>query len=303
VLPGLDSLDLKLIELLRQDGRASFTALGEALDLSPDATRDRLRKLERDQVVRIIGRMEPRMLGFSLFAMLGVRLRAKHNEALVRAAALERVDFAARTIGRYDALIELVCFDEADVVATLDRGIRRIAEVEVVDALVYHEAVKWPSTLESADEPAQIDASDRLLLAHLQGDGRATYAALAKASEMTISTARRRVRSLLERGVLRIATVVHPAITERGYEASVMLNVTGPTAPVLARCAEIAEVTTVVGTNGRFDAVLAVATADREGMTAVTEQLRAIPGVAGTETFPVVEVLKLPEAWIFPVAE
>lgn len=304
--PTLDHVDLGLIRLLQEDGRTSFTALGKSLGLSPDAARDRLRRLEREQIVRVIGRMEPRMLGYELFAMLGVRLLDPSSDSLALAAALDRVDFAARTTGRYDALIEVLCSDESELVEILDHGIGAIGGIRVSDAFLYHDAVKWPGRLSSRGRPSRpsrpIGDADRRILQHLQADGRATYAALAESSRLGISTTRRRVKAMLEEGILRIATVVHPAVTERQYEASIMVAVTGPLAPVLEACAEIPEVTTVVGTSGRFDAILAAATADRARMAAVTERIRELGGVHQTETFPVLRVLKLPEAWVFPPA-
>lgn len=307
-LPHLDGLDRRLIELLQADGRASFTALGDALELSPDAARDRLRKLERQQVVRIIGRMEPLMLGYRLFAMLGVRLTGAGAEPLAAAAALGRVDFAARTVGRYDALIEIVCFDEPDLVENLDGGIRQVAGLAIADVFVYHDAVKWPGKLTApadggAGPPRQINEADRRILQHLQADGRATYAALAKSSELAISTTRRRVRSMLEDGILQIETIVHPAVSDRHHEATIALEITGPVRPVLERCAAIDEVTMAIGTTGRFDGFLAAATPDRAGMDAVSERVRAIEGVVRSETFTVLQVLKLPEAWAFPSAD
>src|SRR3954467_11028959 len=47
----LDRADLKLLELLQQDGRTTVQALSEAIHLSARATLNRVRKLESEGVI------------------------------------------------------------------------------------------------------------------------------------------------------------------------------------------------------------------------------------------------------------
>ncbi|MFP3133097.1 MAG: Lrp/AsnC family transcriptional regulator [Nitrososphaeria archaeon] len=48
----MDEIDLKLLELLKEDGRASYIDLGKKLNLSEAAVRRRVKKLVEDGVIK-----------------------------------------------------------------------------------------------------------------------------------------------------------------------------------------------------------------------------------------------------------
>ena len=48
----LDSNDLKLIELLKQDSRASVTSIAESMGIARVTTHDRMVKLKREGIIR-----------------------------------------------------------------------------------------------------------------------------------------------------------------------------------------------------------------------------------------------------------
>ncbi|NAY82655.1 MAG: AsnC family transcriptional regulator [Thaumarchaeota archaeon] len=48
----MDEIDLKLLELLKEDGRASYIDLGKQLNLSEAAVRRRVKKLVEDGVIK-----------------------------------------------------------------------------------------------------------------------------------------------------------------------------------------------------------------------------------------------------------
>ena len=47
----LDSFDLKLIDLLKQDSRASVTSLAESMGMARVTTHDRMIRLQREGVI------------------------------------------------------------------------------------------------------------------------------------------------------------------------------------------------------------------------------------------------------------
>ncbi|MEM3632333.1 MAG: AsnC family transcriptional regulator, partial [Conexivisphaerales archaeon] len=48
----MDDIDLKLLELLKDDGRASYIDLGKKLNLSEAAVRRRVRKMVEDGTIK-----------------------------------------------------------------------------------------------------------------------------------------------------------------------------------------------------------------------------------------------------------
>lgn len=78
----LDRIDRSILRVLQQDGRISFTELGERVNLSTTPCTERVRRLERDGV--ILGyhaRLNPQMLRASLLVFVEISLNNKSGDA------------------------------------------------------------------------------------------------------------------------------------------------------------------------------------------------------------------------------
>ncbi|HEY6195907.1 MAG TPA: Lrp/AsnC family transcriptional regulator [Candidatus Eisenbacteria bacterium] len=74
MLEDLDSIDRRLLELLQKDGRTSNADLARAVRMAPSAVFERVRRLERDGVIRGYGaQLDPRAIDRSLLAFVLVR--------------------------------------------------------------------------------------------------------------------------------------------------------------------------------------------------------------------------------------
>lgn len=62
----LDELDYKVLELLIKDGRKSFTELAEELNVSVGTVRNRFNLFVEENLLTIIGRVNPEKLDFIL---------------------------------------------------------------------------------------------------------------------------------------------------------------------------------------------------------------------------------------------
>jgi len=123
----MDGIDRQIISLLRANGRASFSSIGEAVGLSPHGTADRVRRLERDGVIAgYAAKVDPGMVGRSLDALVDVRLLPSTDpddfERLI--GTLPAVREMAFLTGRSDYQLRLACHDADDLDATI-RKIRR----------------------------------------------------------------------------------------------------------------------------------------------------------------------------------
>lgn len=70
----LDDLDLRILSLLREDGRASATQIADQVKLSRPAVADRIDKLERNGVIRghtVV--VDPNALGQAITAFIAAR--------------------------------------------------------------------------------------------------------------------------------------------------------------------------------------------------------------------------------------
>ena len=136
----LDRLDTTLLSLLQQDGRLSYTALGERADVSTGTARTRVLRLIEQGVVRIGALSKPgRQREYDVG--IGVRVRGRTSAATDLLADLPGVRFLAATLGRYDLLATVRATTLSAAVGQLDR-IRALRPVLHLDSWVHLETVK-----------------------------------------------------------------------------------------------------------------------------------------------------------------
>jgi Lrp/AsnC family leucine-responsive transcriptional regulator len=84
----LDFIDLRIIEVLQRDGRASHSAIGEMVGLSQPSVHERVKKLEQRGVIRgYAALVDPESLGLHVLAFLAVRLSDYRPEDIAKAVA------------------------------------------------------------------------------------------------------------------------------------------------------------------------------------------------------------------------
>ena len=76
----LDKIDVRILEVLQADGRATYDQVAEKVGLSPSATLRRVKRLEESGVIgRYVALVQPERVGLTLTAYINVRLE-KHAE-------------------------------------------------------------------------------------------------------------------------------------------------------------------------------------------------------------------------------
>lgn len=94
----MDKFDHKILTTLQRDGRIAITALAEHVGLSPNATAERMRRLQRDGVItEFRATLDPKKLGRGLTAFVEVKLDRTSSEVF---------DDFARVIRRLDGVEE-----------------------------------------------------------------------------------------------------------------------------------------------------------------------------------------------------
>ena len=79
---NLDPIDLKILALLQGQARISMKALSAAVGLSVTPCIERVRRLERDRVIRgYHARLDPQALGQNLLVFVEIKLAAKSAAA------------------------------------------------------------------------------------------------------------------------------------------------------------------------------------------------------------------------------
>src|SRR5690349_24424505 len=69
----MDAIDLRLIDLLRENGRSSYAELARQVGLSAPAVHERVGKLEAGRIIRAYrAEIEPEALGLGVTALIGI---------------------------------------------------------------------------------------------------------------------------------------------------------------------------------------------------------------------------------------
>lgn len=108
----MDFIDITILELLMNDGRATWAALGEATGLSPAALAQRVRRLERDGVILgYAARLDPDAVGAGLLAFVSVRFydQAKRDRFLVLVKTMPWIQECHHVTGEMDYLLKVRC--------------------------------------------------------------------------------------------------------------------------------------------------------------------------------------------------
>jgi Lrp/AsnC family transcriptional regulator for asnA, asnC and gidA len=145
----------------------------------------------------------------------------------------------------------------------------------------------------------QLDKTNQAIVSQLQYDGRKPYTEIAAELGVTEGAVRRRVKRMIDQGVLQIVGIVEPQFLE--WNAAGMIGVSvqaGQVEQVGEQIAQFPEVTYLFMASGGFDLFVEVYCRNREHFVSfLSNKLQQIPGVERTESFMILKMFKLSYRW------
>jgi Lrp/AsnC family transcriptional regulator for asnA, asnC and gidA len=142
------------------------------------------------------------------------------------------------------------------------------------------------------------DDVSKAIIEQLQEDGRRPYATIGKAVGLSEAAVRQRVQKLVDSGVMQIVAVTDPTQIGFARQAMIAISINGDVEAVADELAKIDEVDYLVVTAGSFDVIAEVVVADDAHLLSlVNGRIRAIAGVARTETFLYLKLVKQTYNW------
>jgi Lrp/AsnC family transcriptional regulator for asnA, asnC and gidA len=133
----LDSVSKAIIEQLQEDGRRAYATIGKAVGLSEAAVRQRVQKLLDQGVMQIVAVTDPRTVGFSRQAMVGITVEGDVEDVADALVAMDEVDYVVVTAGSFDLMAELVCEDDEHLLELINKRIRALPGVRRTESFVY----------------------------------------------------------------------------------------------------------------------------------------------------------------------
>ena len=290
----LDDIDRALIDSLVADGRASYAALARRIGMSQAAVKTRVIRLLESGAIHILGRIDPRALGYGEFAYCLVDTSGPVAPVAERLAGMDEAAFVLILAGRRGLFVEFRARDAEHLHSAIERA-RSDLQVRGIDAasLVSYVKQDWSHADDGSKGgghrlgagPRPVDATDVKLLECLAADGRATFADLAGVARMSHAATRERVLALMAAGVVTVQTIVSPGVLGiQGY-AGLMIDVVGPAEPVAEALAAMPATTMVATVLGHCDVLVEASYRDEDHLAGLLDQVRSIDGVRQLEAF------------------
>ena len=125
-MKSLDETDREIINLLQYNGRMPYTEIGGKLGLSEGAVRRRVKRLNEEGVLQIVGIVEPRMLDWNAAGMIGVNVQSGQMEQAAEAIAeFPEVTYLFMASGGFDLFVEVYCRDREHFVTFLNQKLQQ----------------------------------------------------------------------------------------------------------------------------------------------------------------------------------
>ena len=328
---NIDDLDRQILQYLQDDGRMSFVTLASELNVSEGTIRKRVRRLEENNIVQIVGVTDPFKIGLDTVAFIWLKIeRGKLDSVIEELSKLIHVRYLVVTTGKDDVVAMVVMPNRKKLIAFLRKtvaGISGILSSETSIVLeIYKQLYNWspfndqPESQQmlpdkelatiSTNKPDddllggsnlnyELDDVDRGIIRLLQDDGRAPFLTIANELGLVEGTIRRRVTRLIESETLQIVGVTDPLKVGMHTVAIVGLKVErGHLDSVIGALKDMYEVRYVGLATGSYDVIIEVVVSNNDALLRfLIYELGNIDGIVNTGTSLVLKTSKQNYSW------
>ena len=139
----VDETDLRVLELLRKDGRATFAEIATQLGVSPGMIRQRYNRLVDQGYLKVVAITNPVHRGLKTMALIGIRTDGNQMLKVAdKIARLKEVVYLVVVSGRYDIMIEVFCRDNEDLLDFITEKLYGIDGVRETETFMHLKIVK-----------------------------------------------------------------------------------------------------------------------------------------------------------------
>ena len=127
----VDNLDVKIINLLLEDGRASASEIARQIgDVSERAVRYRIERMVEENIIRISAIVSPKAFGLNTYADVFLEVESDQiAEVAESLAGYENVTYVACAIGESDVSIQVAARDTGEIYRFVTEVVRKIPGV------------------------------------------------------------------------------------------------------------------------------------------------------------------------------
>lgn len=301
----IDELDRAIIDRLKRDAAATNRALAGKLGVTEQTIAARIRRLEDANLLRVVGVLDARAVGYGLFVIVGIQVAGRSPaDVATEVAAFPFVTGINSCLGGFELMASLYARDEHDLFELLERKIGAIRGVEELESFLVLERVHHRTDWAKLDRLGKlalppgredlIDSLDRDILEHLQQNARTSLREVGRRLERSEGTIRARLRRLEQSGLCRIQAVADVSIGPGGAAAWLAIKARrGAVRRVAQEIARTPEAGFVGITLGRFDVLALMSAPGRDQLSRLMfERVALIPGVQRLEAWEALQVFK-----------
>ncbi|MFC3810615.1 Lrp/AsnC family transcriptional regulator [Lacihabitans lacunae] len=135
----VDEIDLKILRILSDDAKASYSDIGEKVFLTQGAVHTRVKKMEASGVIIGSGiKIDTKKLGWDISAFLGIYLDKSemYDEVAKQIKEISEIVSINYTTGNYSIFVKLMCRDTAHLRSVLHDKIQKVQGIQRTETFI-----------------------------------------------------------------------------------------------------------------------------------------------------------------------
>jgi Lrp/AsnC family transcriptional regulator for asnA, asnC and gidA len=143
----IDEVDLKLIHELQNDGRKSYVDLAHVLGVVEGTVRNRIKRLIRSDIIKILAVINPRQLGYNFMSIVGLQVRMADLRTVAENLAQKpNVLYLAFVTGRYDLMAIIMTRSPEELSQFIEKEIAALPSILRTETFINLDIFKgnWP---------------------------------------------------------------------------------------------------------------------------------------------------------------
>lgn len=302
----VDALDRLLIGHLLEDCRATNRQLASLTDISESAVSIRLKRLMSTGSLIFTALIDWEAAGFEWFVIARLKTAGSPASVAESIAELDNCEAVAVVLGSYDLVAYFVVRDRAELDQLVNhdlaaiRGLTEITADIATDTAITDRGRQFfmaynPAPIRLPNPALETDELDIAVMQALLNDSRQSSRAIARSLGVAEGTIRARIERLDRNGLCRIVAMAEPI--SMGY-AGVVANVTlaverSQLAAIAEQLLALPETVFLATTIGPAAMTMTVTARSQTHLSSlVAESIRSIDGVLGSETLPMIDVVR-----------
>jgi DNA-binding Lrp family transcriptional regulator len=295
----LSDIDLRLIERLEVDGRASYLELARLLDINPSTAAKRVKNLLADEIITVKAIPNPYKLGQSASALIALNVNIDWMDDICNNLKKHfHVNMIVTTFGRFNLVLGVHFPSWDNLIDFISSELPESGKINEIETFFVKNRQKYylgaPDEKNTEKDTSRIDETDLKMIEELANNGRQSCIYLAGKLGISLSSTAKRLSSLLKEDVIQVRALTDPSRMGYHYNALIFLQAEpGAIERICTRLEAYPETSGLMRLTNGYDIYLSVLAKTAESLyDFVKNKLVPLPGIIKIETLIRGELVK-----------